>query len=92
MTCAQILEKARAGGYVTKPVVKGPSEMQMRVLKMICDDMTNGAIASELGKSVKTVEHHRGALNRKAGVQSPIGLYKWALASGYVEMPKPVDK
>lgn len=86
MSVVAILDRVRAGHYMKKPQTRLTNH-QIQVLALVCDDMPMKAIAVTLGRSIKTVEKHRQSINKFAGTHSPIGLYKWAIANGYVEAP-----
>jgi FixJ family two-component response regulator len=55
------------------------TEKEHAVLEMIADGLTKHGIASELGVSVRTVEHHRTQLMRKLQTNSLAGLMQFAL-------------
>lgn len=55
------------------------SPRHTEVLRLICREWTNEMIAQKFGVSIKTVEKHRAALNRKFGAHSPIQLIRAAM-------------
>jgi len=59
---------------------------ECEVLRLICDGMTNKEIAEALFISVRTVEHHRQTVMRKAGVHSVADLIKNAIRQKFVEI------
>lgn len=56
------------------------TEKEHTVLEMIAEGLAKRAIASELGVSVRTVEHHRTQLMRKLQTNSLAGLLQFALS------------
>ncbi len=60
--------------------IRGLTEKEHTVLEMISAGLAKRAIASELGISVRTVEHHRTQLMRKLNTHSMAGLLQFALA------------
>ncbi len=59
---------------------------EREVLRLICDGMTNKEIAEALFISVRTVEHHRQTVMRKAGVRSVADLIKSAIRQKFVAL------
>jgi FixJ family two-component response regulator len=55
------------------------TEKEYVVLKLIAEGRPKSAIASELGVSVRTVEHHRTQLMRKLQTNTLAGLMQFAL-------------
>lgn len=87
-----MLERVRAGRYAVKKIRAKVTERRMQTLVLICEGLSHKQIAPILGISIKTVEKHRGELNRRANVHCGIDLYKWAVAHGYVDAPARLDK
>lgn len=56
------------------------TEKELAVLEMIAEGLAKRVIASELGVSVRTVEHHRTQLMRKLQTNSVAGLLQFALS------------
>jgi DNA-binding CsgD family transcriptional regulator len=48
--------------------------MQAAILRMLADDMTDKNIGAALGRSPRTIEKHLGALRRKLGARSRVGV------------------
>jgi DNA-binding NarL/FixJ family response regulator len=69
---AAVAPKARAGTTRFTP-------RELEVMQLICDGLPNTQIAERLGLSVKTVETHRGATLRKAGVRTASDLVRFAM-------------
>jgi DNA-binding NarL/FixJ family response regulator len=70
-----------------KPAEVEPLTMrETEVLKLICDGLPNKGVAGQLGISIKTVEKHRGELNRKFGTQGEINLFRAAVRKGFVTL------
>ncbi len=57
---------------------------QVELLRLICDGMTEKAVAIELGISLKTVEAHCATINRKMGTRNRAMLGAEAVRQGYV--------
>ncbi len=57
---------------------------QVELLRLICEGMTEKAVASELGISLKTVEAHCATINRKMGTRNRAMLGAEAVRQGYV--------
>ena len=58
------------------------SRAERRVLSLMLQGLSNGAIASALTLSRRTVEGHVSALLRKTGCHSRTQLVLWALGQG----------
>jgi DNA-binding NarL/FixJ family response regulator len=58
------------------------SRAERRVLSLMLQGLNNGAIASTLSLSRRTVEGHVSALLRKTGCHSRTQLVLWALGQG----------
>jgi DNA-binding NarL/FixJ family response regulator len=58
------------------------SRAERRVLSLMLQGLSNGAIASTLTLSRRTVEGHVSALLRKTGCRSRTQLVLWALGQG----------
>jgi DNA-binding NarL/FixJ family response regulator len=58
------------------------SRAERRVLSLMLQGLGNGAIASSLTLSRRTVEGHVSALLRKTGCRSRTQLVLWALGQG----------
>lgn len=56
------------------------SRAERRVLRLILQGLSNGAMASSLSLSRRTVEGHVSALLRKTGCHSRTQLVLWALS------------
>lgn len=61
------------------------TEREKEVLGMICQEMTNTAIADKLFLSIRTVESHRKNLLEKLGAKNTAGLVFRAMKEGLVE-------
>jgi DNA-binding NarL/FixJ family response regulator len=59
------------------------SRAERRVLSLMLQGLGNGAIASTLILSRRTVEGHVSVLLRKTGCRSRTQLVLWALGQGY---------
>jgi DNA-binding NarL/FixJ family response regulator len=62
-----------------KSVSKSFTVRELEVLQWVCEGASNAQIARRLAVSVKTVETHRGATFRKAGVHSAAELVRFAM-------------
>lgn len=63
---------------VTEPI-KVLSEREIEILKLVCEEYSNAAIAAKLYLSVGTVDTHRKNIITKLGVNNTVGLVKYAL-------------
>jgi DNA-binding NarL/FixJ family response regulator len=59
---------------------------EIQVLRCVTRDMSNAEIAVELAISSTTVEAHRRNIMKKLGVNSAIGLMKWAIKHQIIEV------
>lgn len=62
------------------------TEVERRVVYWVAFDKSNKEIASQLGKSEKTIEKQRENASRKLGVRTPIEFARAAIACGVVEV------
>ena len=62
------------------------SSREREVLALIGEGLTNGAVASSLGISVKTVERHRSAIMRKLESRNVVELIRTAVRLGYIRI------
>ncbi|MFM9910086.1 MAG: response regulator [Chitinophagaceae bacterium] len=61
------------------------SKREIEILKFICKEYSNAAIAEKLFLSVSTVETHRKNLIAKLGVNNTVGLVKFAIKNNLIE-------
>ena len=61
------------------------SKREIEILKLICKEFSNAAIAKKLFLSVSTVETHRKNLIAKLGVNNTVGLVKFAIKNNLIE-------
>ncbi len=66
----------------TSPNQVSISRAERRVLSLMLGGLSNGAIASALNLSRRTVEGHVSVLLRKTGCHSRTQLVLWALGQG----------
>jgi DNA-binding NarL/FixJ family response regulator len=64
------------------------TERELDVVRLVCEGISNGEIASQLGLSVKTVETHRSAAMRKADVHTAGQLVRFAVRNHLVGEPR----
>jgi len=64
------------------------TDRQVEVMVLIAEDFCVKEIASKLNLSPKTVEHHRTTIYSRTGCHSAVALTRWAIARGYVLLPK----
>ncbi len=60
------------------------TEREKEILILIAKGLANKNIASKLGLSTRTVEHHRSNLTDKLGIKNTASLVKYALSKGLV--------
>jgi DNA-binding NarL/FixJ family response regulator len=77
-------------GHLAEPILSDPrcrpTAREFEVLQLICEGYTSKEIALRLSIGFKTVVTHRARLMHKAGVQSSIKLFRWALKNGLVSL------
>ncbi|MFN2486945.1 MAG: response regulator [Acidimicrobiia bacterium] len=83
--------QASAGLAITSPKeqesqFKALTDREKEVLSLIGEGLTNRAIASKLGLSVKTVERHRTSLMTKLDVHSIVELVRSGISLGLIEL------
>ena len=61
------------------------SKREIEILKLVCKEYSNAAIAEKLFLSVSTVETNRKNLIAKLGVSNTVGLVKFALKNNLIE-------
>ena len=59
---------------------------QIQVLKLIVEELTSEQIAEKLKISKKTVDNHRKTLLEKTNSKGVVGLVKYAIKEGIVEL------
>jgi DNA-binding NarL/FixJ family response regulator len=64
------------------PMVSGVTGREREILAMIAGGLSNKRIATQLGRSVKTVEKHRANLMRKLRLHNVADVTRFALQSG----------
>lgn len=85
----EVLRELLAQGGSPAPVElasrDGLTRRELEVLSLVARDQSNKEIASALGISPKTVEHHRASLMRKLDAHSTLELVKAAVRLGLVD-------
>ena len=61
------------------------SERERQVVEMVADGRSSKAIGVELKISSRTVENHRANIMRKLGVDSVVGLVRYAIRNKLIE-------
>lgn len=56
---------------------------EIEVMRLVIQDLSNAEIAEKIFINVTTVETHRRNLMKKIGVNSPLGLMRWAMKNGF---------
>jgi DNA-binding CsgD family transcriptional regulator len=67
-------------------VLKALTEREVEILRLIAEGLSTSAIASRLGRSVKTVEWHRVSLGEKLGVSNRVELARIAIRAGLTSL------
>ena len=95
---AAAVKRAAAGETVLDPKLTRPSTLkgerdhglsarELEVLRLICDGLSNRAIATKLGLSVNTVAVHRANIMMKTlGVHKTAELVVYAIQNGLVKV------
>jgi len=61
---------------------------EVEVLKLIANGYTNNQVADQLKISVRTVEFHRANLMNKLHLESRVGLMRYAVEHGFIDLNK----
>jgi DNA-binding NarL/FixJ family response regulator len=94
---AAAVKKVAAGETVLDPKLSRPAALkgerdhglsprELEVLRLICDGMSNRAIATKLGLSVNTVAVHRANIMKALGVHKTAELVVYAIQNGLVNV------
>ena len=62
------------------------TEIELKVLKLICEEKTAKQIAGELNLTVYSIDNHRRNIQTKTQQSSAIGLFKFAIKNGITEL------
>lgn len=58
---------------------------EIEVMQLVIQDLSNAEIAERIFINVTTVETHRRNLMKKVGVNSALGLMRWAMKNGFLK-------
>jgi len=94
---AAAVKKVAAGETVLDPKLSRPATLKgerdhglsargLEVLRLICDGLSNRAIATKLGLSVNTVAVHRANIMKALGVHKTAELVVYAIQNGLVNV------
>ena len=94
---AAAVKRAAAGETVLDPKLTRPATLkgerdhglsprELEVLRLICDGLSNRAIATKLGLSVNTVAVHRANIMKALGVHKTAELVVYAIQNGLVNV------
>ena len=94
---AAAVKKVAAGETVLDPKLTRPAALkgerdhglsarELEVLRLICDGLSNRAIATKLGLSVNTVAVHRANIMKALGVHKTSELVVYAIQNGLVNV------
>lgn len=61
------------------------TDREIKILVLICRELSVTEISSRMKISDKTYFNHRGNIVKKTGAKTSIGLYKYALRKGFVK-------
>ena len=61
---------------------------ELKVLKLVCEDKSNAAIAQKLGYGLRYLEKIKSGMYLKTKARSGIGLLKWAVMNGFYTIKK----
>ena len=78
--------KQKEGGLCDEGGLSTLSDREREVLQFIAEGHANREIADALFISTKTVEAHRGNIQRKLGISGTAGLTKYAIVKGLVDL------
>jgi DNA-binding NarL/FixJ family response regulator len=77
-----VMEKPRRWGRGLGKSAKQLTPRELEVLKLVAQGSGNKWIASELHRSIKTVDHHRENIMKKLGIHEVAGLTRYAISLG----------
>ena len=66
--------------------MKKLSLREVQVLQQLSEGKSSKAIGKELGISSKTIENYKQNIRNKLGISNTVGLIKYAIRSGIVEL------
>jgi DNA-binding NarL/FixJ family response regulator len=78
------LPRAIAAARQIRAPLERLSPRQLEVLRLVAEGKTTSDIARQLGRSMKTVESHRGELMKRLGIHEVAGLVRYAVRVGLV--------
>jgi DNA-binding NarL/FixJ family response regulator len=92
------VKRAVAGELVLDPKLTPPATLkgerehglsprELEVLRLICDGLSNRAVAARLGLSVNTIAVHRANIMKTLGVHKTAELVMYAIQNGLVNVP-----
>ena len=61
------------------------TDREMKIVRLIAEDLTAKEIGFKLGISVKTVEFHRQSIRKRLGVEGIAGIIRYAVRNGLIE-------
>lgn len=64
-----------------QPTIKSLTPTELRIMKLIAENLTNAEISDRLFVSRRTIEKHRENICRKLNLQGPHALHKYAIAN-----------
>jgi DNA-binding NarL/FixJ family response regulator len=77
-----LMDRSRRGTRVSGKQAKQLTPRELEVLKLVAQGSGNKWIASELQRSIKTVDHHRENIMKKLGIHEVAGLTRYAVCRG----------
>jgi DNA-binding NarL/FixJ family response regulator len=89
---AGAVKKVAAGETMTRPAAakgepsQGLTPRELEVLQLICDGLTNKAIARRLNLSANTVAVHRANIMHRLGIHKTAELVSYAIRNGLVNV------
>lgn len=86
LALAQMVESRREPGQQAPLTAR-----EKEILSLIAEGLYNKEIAARLNIGTRTVETHRERLMRKLNIRSAAGLTAYAVANGFVVLPKAVQ-
>jgi DNA-binding NarL/FixJ family response regulator len=75
-----------------KPQPEKLTEFELTVIRLICDEYTNGEIAEILNKSKRTIENRRKTIMEKVHARNIAGLLKFAFTNNIYRLSSPPSK
>ncbi len=70
------------------------TELEIKIIQLVCEELSSKEIADNLNIGIKTVESYRNKIYEKIGVRNMAGMVIYAIRYGYYDIQegKPIEK